>query len=697
MLATAALVAVVAAPAYGKCTDVLPSAAERGATPRAITAADLIELRDIGPIEGASNTGPSPLALSPDGTELAFVVTRADLAGNTYCRAVVVMSARGGAPRVIDQGGEFMMIVDVVRGLFAPTGGADVVTPVWSPDGRSVGYRKRVGGVTQVWQARADGSGAEPVTRSATDVDRWAWLSNDRIVFVTRPALPAAERKLDEEALSGYRYDERVMTMFGLRPMQVAASVPQEAFVLDLSSGAVRPATAVEKASLPQDALEYDPTKAVAIAADGRRAGTENDTTNPLTQQHLWVSDTAGRKTACRDEVCDGGIIRWWWAKDGSLIFQRREGWARGQMAIYRWQVGTSAPRRIVGGRDWLLGCISGGTKLYCTAETSNTPRRIVAIDLASGTSTTLFEPNPGFARLTLGRVERIPTRNDIGLDAWSDLVLPPDYKPGTRLPLVIVQYRSQGFLRGGIGNDYPIFLLAQSGFAVLSVERPPVFGSNRPDLDTYDKLITEMTRDWAERKSILSSLLVAVDKTVARGLIDPARVGITGLSDGASTVEYGLINTKRFSAAAISSCCEDPKTVMTYGGITWADWNRTVRKYPLASEDGTAFWKPLSIAVNARTLDTPILMQLADHEYLGGLESFTALREQHNPVDLYVFPDEYHVKWQPRHRLAVYERGIDWFDFWLNGKENPDPARRDQYRVWEKLRADRRPAGNRP
>lgn len=76
---------------------------------------------------------------------------------------------------------------------------------------------------------------------------------------------------------------------------------------------------------------------------------------------------------------------------------------------------------------------------------------------------------------------------------------------------------------------------------------------------------------------------------------------------------------------------------MMTYGGIAWADWNGDVRKYPLVSQDGTPSWKPMSYAVNARTLDTQILMQLADREYLGGLKAFTALREQKNPVDLFV------------------------------------------------------------
>lgn len=597
-----------------------------------IVASDLIELRDIGSSENGLHPGVSPIALSPDGSSMAFVINQADLAQNTYCRALVTAPLDGGEPRIVDRGGEYVMITDVLRGLFAPTGGGAMIVPAWSTDGQWIGYLKRVDGVTQLWRVRADGSAASAITKLATDVESWAWSTGGKMLFTTRSGVTAANQALDREALGGYHYDARVATMTGLRPQLREADVPPASFVIDVESGVIRAATPAEAALLP---LRGDSTAAVITSSDGRHAGAAVDKTSPLKQRRIWGSDTAGRRVTCSAAACSDGLVQFWWSDKGDLVFLRREGWGRGDLAIYRWSPGPTAPRRVLTSPDWLLGCLYRTERLICTAETSASPRRIVSIDLATGKSRTLFDPNPVFAKLDLGTVERIRTRNDIGLEAWSDLVLPPGYKPGHKLPMVVVQYRSQGFLRGGTGNDYPIFLLAAHGFAVLSVERPPVFGSNRPDLDTFDKLITAMTQDWAERKSILSSLLAGVDQAVAKGNVDPARVGITGLSDGISTAEYALINTRRFAAAAISSCCEDPKTVMTYGGIAWADWNREVRKYPLASQDGTSFWKAMSFAVNARTLNTPILMQLADREYLGGLEAFTALREQKNPVDL--------------------------------------------------------------
>jgi dipeptidyl aminopeptidase/acylaminoacyl peptidase len=108
---------------------------------------------------------------------------------------------------------------------------------------------------------------------------------------------------------------------------------------------------------------------------------------------------------------------------------------------------------------------------------------------------------------------------------------------------------------------------------------------------------------------------------------------------------------------------------------------------YPRLTDDGAEYWKPYSLKQNADRINTPLLMQSADTEYLASLETFMALREAGKPVELIVYPDEYHEKWQPDHRYAVYTRNIDWFSFWLMGREDPDPAKTKQYVRWREMR----------
>lgn len=691
----AGLMLAGASPAFATCPDMLPTAAEANAPQRLIGARDLIELRDIGMPDPSYFFLPSPLAVSPDGKSIAVLLSRGDIASNGYCRALVVFStASGGAPpRIVDRGGEMITATDVKRGLFVNTGFPDLVVPAWSPDGRWLAYLKRVDGITQLWRARADGSAAGAVTRSAVDVERWSWAPNGRdLLYASRPGVADARQALDREAATGYLYDGRVRPNPSPRPQLREADVPQAVFLVDPETGLDRPASDEEGSALPPDPPGGSQPQAVAVSGE-RRAWTEREAPGPLSPSRIWVADRSGRKQPCPATACRDGIVNLWWLADGSLVFLRREGWAKGRMALYRWRPGSRAARRFLSSPTWLTGCSYREARLYCVSEDAVTPRQVVAIDLPSGRRSLLFDPNPGFARLRLGKVERLTWQSEPGMPAWGDLVLPPDATPGQKLPLVIVQYHSDGFLRGGTGDAHPIFLLAAHGFAVLSFERPAVESAAFPGLTTIDAIIAAMTKDWGERRSVLSSLLAGIDRTIAMGVADPRRIGITGLSDGASTVNYALINADRFAAASISTCCEDPRTVMTYGGTAWADWNRVVRHYPLATEDGTAFWKPMALSLNAGRIDTPILMQLADSEYLLALEAFTALREKNKPVEMYVSPGEFHTRTQPLHRLAEYGRDIDWFGFWLQGREDPDPAKRAQYVRWRALRDARSPA----
>jgi len=63
------------------------------------------------------------------------------------------------------------------------------------------------------------------------------------------------------------------------------------------------------------------------------------------------------------------------------------------------------------------------------------------------------------------------------------------------------------------------------------------------------------------------------------------------------------------------------------------------------------------------------------------------SLREAGKPVELYIFPGEYHLKWQPAHRAAVYRRSLDWFDFWLRGHVDPSSDKSPQYKRWSAMR----------
>jgi hypothetical protein len=58
----------------------------------------------------------------------------------------------------------------------------------------------------------------------------------------------------------------------------------------------------------------------------------------------------------------------------------------------------------------------------------------------------------------------------------------------------------------------------------------------------------------------------------------------------------------------------------------------------------------------------------------------------QNKPVDLIYFPHGTHIHQKPLERLESQQGSVDWFRFWLQGYEDPDPAKRAQYKRWRAL-----------
>ena len=684
-LAAAAAIPLHAASAAGAdCAGLLPTE-EAALSARPLLPEDLVALRDIGPVDPGSRVSPI-FTLSPDGGRVAFQLRRADAASNRYCLAMVVLDLNAAAdPTLVDTGGELLLLsTDTPGKVGMPTGIMLTITPRWAPDGSWIAFLKREGGTTQVWRADAGGGGSAPLTQAPSDVVDFR-ISEDgtTLLYATRPGLEEARGAIAREALTGFHYDDRFAPAAADTPFP-PPPIPRRAFALDVSTGTVRSATAGEAAALG------------APSSQGERQGLSGRPSRP---SNVWISQVAltggassgalhadrgdGRTRTCPAPECTGATDPWWVPGGSRVRFLRREGWGRASTAIYEWDPDGGAVRRIYRTGDVLVDCTPSGAALICLRVASLQARRLERLDPKTGERELLFDPNPGFANLALGRVERLHWRNSFGIEVLGDLVLPTDYRVGERYPLVVVQYDTRGFLRGGTGDEYPIQAFANRGYAVLSVSRPQPVGLHRGarTLDEVNRLDLE---DFADRRSALSALEEGVELAIAKGVADPARIGITGFSDGASQTISALLHSRLFAAAAMSSCCVDTTFPTRVGPAAARSFYEA--GFPRMTDRKEGFWKQISLSLNARRVRTPTLLQLADTEYLSALESYTALREVGAPFDMFVFPGEYHVKWQPAHRLAIYRRALDWFDFWLRGVRSQAPERQVELHHWDTL-----------
>jgi dipeptidyl aminopeptidase/acylaminoacyl peptidase len=165
----------------------------------------------------------------------------------------------------------------------------------------------------------------------------------------------------------------------------------------------------------------------------------------------------------------------------------------------------------------------------------------------------------------------------------------------------------------------------------------------------------------------------------------------ITGLSDGATTVQFALASRPTFFAAAsVSTGFLERETILAYGGTGFSTFMKSTG-YPDFTKSDPEFWKPYSVEANVDRISTPILMNIADAEEVMAVQDFAVLHDFQRPVEMIVYPDEFHNKWQPSHTKAIYERNLDWFDFWMRGKIDPALDKAPQYVRWRNLRASAR------
>jgi len=645
-----------------------------------VTARDLVTLADLGP--DAPDPGEGHIfSISPDGRWIALQVRKADPDANGFCQALVVLPADGSGPvRILDRGGELILSrSDMLGRAGVATGLVRTIEPVWSPDGRRLAYLKQTHGAIQVWVAEADGSRSRAATSGVVEVDRFAFDADGRtLVVALRPDLTAEREAIKREERSGFRFDARISPGAGAVPFPRPGN--RHAYFTVGEDRRMIPATPGQIARLgSNEAIQS------LLSQHGSRIALAPTSGSPLQPiVRLQVQDDKGRIWPCADIACTGpGLVAWWMPGGRHVRFLRREDPAKSVTAVYEWRPGARHARRLMATTALLTDCQPHGNELYCLEERSLDPRRLVHFDPSNQRKSVLFDPNASFAALRKSRVKRLFARNSFGIETFGDLVYPLGYRVGKTYPLIVVQYTSRGFLRGGTGDEFPIQAFAARDYFVLSLQRPDALALTS-NARTSEEAETQLLNGFRDRRSVLSSVENLLRPLIVQGLVDPARIGITGLSDGSSTVQFAAVNSTMFAAGSASGCCwERSQDFLLSEGIA----DHFARSgWPRLLDKRKDFWKRISLAQNARDIRFPLLLQMADTEYLGALESFTALREAGHPVDLYVFRDEHHIKWQPAHKLAVYERNLAWFDFWLKDVAPPGGTERE---TWIRMKRD--------
>ena len=677
--------------------------------PRPVTSSDLITLREIG---GVTGTG---LSISPDGNYLAFELHQADVSANDYSVSwFIAATTSGGALFNVADGGDATLFRST-----EPNGrinGAWISEYAkWPADSSGIAYRKALNGETQIWWSSRDGKERFQLTRHAADIEAFVWSDDStKLYFTTDVDRAEIWQVMESRYRNGYVFDyEEDWSITKGRPFYPPYTLTggrPRVWVYDFGERIERVATANEIAEYERLARPRSLTDNSVRARHTVRTSNDQGVAwlqaddpdrqgrNPPMTLYAAVGTGGREPVRCPAIECTGifdlgrplrsGLH--WEAVEDEILFVRKEGEGFGypRRTLYGWKIGQERVRKILTTDDWISDCSVFRGRAFCFRETPRNPRTIISINLADGSIETLVDPNPEFKSIQLGDVELFQWTNSYEHGTFGYLVKPPNYIVGKRYPLVFVGYRARDALRGGVGDEYPVHLLAKNGFVVLAHEKPTNYNARERYSDQLDITKAMWGPDLFDYRMPLASFQSAIRILSDRGIVDSTRVGVTGLSNGVGHVNYSLIHSDLFSAAITSSASLGPSNYFLLGAS--GDFFRAHRKaMGIGRIDGSDgfLWQHVSLALNAERVNAPILVNTSDHEHPMALEEVITLIEYGKPVEMVVYPDEGHIKWQPAHRLAVYERNVDWFNFWLRGIEDPAKHKAPQYERWRRLR----------
>lgn len=269
-------------------------------------------------------------------------------------------------------------------------------------------------------------------------------------------------------------------------------------------------------------------------------------------------------------------------------------------------------------------------------------------------------DPTPLLRRIEM-RIVRYLRADGVALSG--KLYLPPDWKPGTRLPLLIWAYpedhadedtasQTSGtphrFTRVG-GASQLFFALA--GYAVLDDAALPIVGH------------PETMNDRFVEQSV-AGVRAAIEHLEREGIADPARVGVGGHSYGA------------FMTAMLLAHCELFRAGIARSGA----YNRTLTPFGFQAERRTLWEAPesylkLSPFLDASKIKSPLLLiHGAEDQNPGTLpiqseRLFQALKGTGGHARLVVLPHEGHGYRARESVLHVVWEMLRWFELHVKGE----------------------------
>lgn len=650
-----------------------------------MAATDLFRLRFVGDV-----------AISPEGSQIACTVTRADGEANRNRTSIWIAPVHGGEARQVTSGekkdtnpawspdgkkiafasdrGEKgqIFVLDIVGGGEARqlTNGNEHAAsePVWSPDGAWIAYLCRVPSVPEPVhnvEYKDDTDKPKIITRAKYKYDGEGFFDHTRKQLFVIPASGGEPRQITTGTMgvanAAWSPDGARIAFASNRDDDEDHDRRMDIWTVEVSTGALARVT-------PHDGAYGSPTwspdsRTLAFVGHPYPAkGGAND--------RLWTAPITGgtpKQVTEFDRSIGSGIM-----SDTGANDRRRPAWVGdnlyflaaidGTAQIWRVPAGGGVPAQVTEGTHAIAGwdIAPDSTRLAFGASTPTSPGELFCQPLGgSGEARAVTTLNTEIAAIdTSGREEFwLPAGDGTGERIQGWIVKPPGFDPAAKYPLIL-EIHGGPAAAYGVGWFHEFQYFAAQGYVV-------VYTNPRGSQGYGEEFCTSIYQDWGTKP--LMDVLAAVDHVIGQGYIDTDRLYVTGGSYGGYMTNWVVTHSDRFRAGATQRCVSDLRTLALaddtgtlwlgdyFGGMPW--------------DQPEAYAKNSPITHIARCR-TPLFIEHEEEDHRCPMDQaeqvYNALHKLGVETELVRYPKEPHGMSRdggPLHRVDRLQRIIGWFE----------------------------------
>jgi len=371
--------------------------------------------------------------------------------------------------------------------------------------------------------------------------------------------------------------------------------------------------------------------------------------------------------TCIDDQRAFHGSPHLYWSPDGARVYSQAAG--RGATLIYAAPSGGGNPQAVVEGQCRVYGFSMDRERRRMALAISDpsTPGDLFVQGTAEGGQTArLTDLNDElFRQVELARPEEF---SFTGADGWDiqGWIIQPSPQPNphpqsgegkSERPPAILEIHGGPMAMYGWSFFFEFQLLASHGYAVVYTNPRGSTGYGRD-------FSAAVSHDWGGKD--FEDIMAGLDAAVARGWIDPQRLGVAGGSYGGYMTNWAIGHTDRFKAAVTMRCVSNLASIFGTGDLDWILTIDMMDGVPWKNLDWLMDRSPITYV---EKITTPLLILHSDRDLRcpisEGEQMFTALKLLGREVRMVRFEGQSHDlsrSGHPRSRVIRLRHIVGWF-----------------------------------